>query len=229
MARNLHMACDSSKMKISKRLLKVAEMVKYTTMVDIGTDHGLLPIYMVRQGMVRRALATDVNPGPLARATENIAAMDLTDYIKTQLCDGLDGVNALEYETCVITGMGGNLIIDILRRNLAAAHCFKQIVVSPQRDVADVRRFLHQNGFCISDEELIEEKGKFYNILDISSGNEVAYDEKGYVFGKILLEKKSETMKKFVGVEIEKIRKIGRNELDGYLELCLEAMECLLK
>ena len=223
------MACEPAKIKISKRLLKVAEMVRYSAVVDVGTDHGLLPIYMARQGMISRALATDVNSGPLARAAENIAAAGLGGHVETQLCDGLDGVNSLEYETCIITGMGGNLIINILQRNLEIAHGFKQIIASPQRDVADVRGFLHQNGFCINDEELIEEKGKFYNILDISSGNEASYDGKGYVFGKILLEKRSDVMKEFVKLEIEKVRKIGRSKLDGYLQLCLEAMECLLK
>ncbi|MCL2376568.1 MAG: class I SAM-dependent methyltransferase [Defluviitaleaceae bacterium] len=214
-------------MKISKRLQKIAEMVKYPAMVDIGTDHGLLPIYMARQGMVGCALATDVNPGPLERAMENIAAAGLAGCVKVQLCDGLEGVCPQKYETCVIAGMGGGLIIDILQRNLEAAHGFKQIIASPQRDVADVRRFLHQSGFCINDEDIIEEKGKFYNILDISSGIEEAYDEKGYVFGKILLQKKSDTMKRYVGAEVEKVRKIGRGELEGYLQLCLEVMGCL--
>ena len=222
-------------MKISKRLQKIALMVKFPTLADIGTDHAHLPVYLVRSGKLHKALATDINPAPLARALDNIAAAGLSDYIKTRLCDGLDGVNPQEYETCVISGMGGGLIIDILRQNLGLAHDFKQIILSPQRDVADVRIFLHQNGFCVKDEDIIEEKDKFYNVLDIAAGSEVAYDEKGYIFGEKLLEKNSEVFKKFIAAEIKKTKNIIRgltnqstrkNELERYLQLCLEVTEC---
>jgi len=229
MARDLHMANKASEIRISHRLQAIAGMVKYPSMVDIGTDHGLLPIYMAQQGLISCALATDLNFGPLERARKNIIAAKLTNCIKTQLCNGLDDVNSLEYETCVIAGMGGGLIIDILQQNMVAAHRFKQILLSPQRDVADVRRFLHQNRFCIDNEELIEEKGKFYNIMDVSSGSEAPYDEKGYVFGKILLQKESEVFRNFVNAEVDKVKKIKRDEVEKYLQLCLEVIKCLQK
>ena len=216
-------------MKISKRLQKIAEMVKYPFVADIGTDHAHLPVYMLRNGLAIRALATDVNPGPLERAKENIADSWLSDFIEARLCDGLDGVNPDHWETCIISGMGGGLIIDILRKNLTTAQGFKQLLLSPQRDVRDVRVFLHQNGFRIDDEVLLDEKGKFYNILDVSPCNEVSYDEKGYVFGEILLRKKCEVLKKFVSLEIEKIKKIGRSELEEHLQLHEEVLAWLSK
>jgi tRNA (adenine22-N1)-methyltransferase len=201
-------------------------MVKYSTVADIGTDHGHLPVFMVQNGMVHKVLATDVNPGPLACARRNIAAEGLEDFVLTSLCDGLDGVNPAEYAACVISGMGGRLTIDILQRNMDCARSFKQLVLSPQRDVSDVRLFLHQRGFRIDDEEILEEKGKFYNILDVSFGFQTPYDEKGYIFGEILLRKRSETFKRFVEKEISKISKINRSEQERYLQLCEEVLAC---
>ena len=216
-------------MKRTKRLQKIAEMVKHDTVADIGTDHAYLPIYLVQRGMAK-VLATDVNPGPLASARRNIVDYGpIMGQVSTQLCDGLDDVNPAHWKTCVISGMGGGLIIDILRKNLAVAQGFRQLLLSPQRDVGDVRIFLHQNGFRIDDEVFLEEKGKFYNILDVSPGIEAPYDEKGYAFGKILLDKKCEVLKKFVSLEIEKIKKIGRDELEKHLQLHEEVLAWLSK
>ncbi|MDR2184014.1 MAG: class I SAM-dependent methyltransferase [Clostridiales bacterium] len=214
-------------MKISKRLQKIAEMVKYPTVADIGTDHGHLPIYLAQRGSADKLLATDANAGPLGRARRNIAEAGLSHRVQTRLCDGLDGVNPAEYAACVISGMGGGLIINILRQNLPRAQNFRQLLLSPQRDVACVRRFLHQCGFRIDDEEMLEEKGVFYNILDASPGNEAPYDEKGYVFGDVLLRKRPDALKIFVKSELEKARKIERRDFQEYLQLCEEALRCL--
>ena len=205
-------------------------MVKYDTVADIGTDHGHLPVYLVQKGLAAKVLATDVNPGPLAVAERNIIDCGpVMGEVSTCLCDGLDGVNSAIYETCIISGMGGGLIIGILQKNLAVAQGFKQLLLSPQRDVKDVRIFLHQNGFRIDDEVMLEEKGKLYNILDVSIGRDATYDEKGYVFGEILLRKKCAVLKNFVNTEIEKIKKIGRSELEEYLQLHEEVLAWLSK
>ena len=215
-------------MKISKRLQKIAEMVKYPTVVDIGTDHAHLPIYMVENGLAIKVLATDVNPGPLASAGRNIVdSGPIAGRVSTRLCDGLDGIDPAEYEACVISGMGGGLIINIILQNIESSRGFKQLVLSPQRDVGDMRRFLHQNSFRIDDEEMLEEKGMTYNILDVSPGYQAPYDEKGYIFGEVLLQKKPDTLKKFVQSEIKKVKKIGRIEFQKYLQLCEEVLNYL--
>ena len=223
-------------MTISSRLKLIAEMVKTPTVADIGTDHGHLPIYLVKSGKVIRALAADINPGPLDGAKKNISHWELEDFVETRLCDGLCGINPEEYTTCVIAGMGGLLIMDILRKNLPQAQGFKQLLLSPQRDVRALRVFLHKNNFRITDEELIAEHGKYYNILDAAKGHEPAYDEKGYMFGRKLIEKRSPALKQMVAAEIFKTNSIltglnGHNvrkaELELYLQHCKEVLACL--
>lgn len=61
-------------MEISKRLRTVAELVSGRTVADIGTDHGYVPLYLYEQGKIEKALACDINRGPLEKAKENIAS-----------------------------------------------------------------------------------------------------------------------------------------------------------
>ena len=58
-------------MELSKRLQAVADLVTPGyTIADVGTDHAYIPIYLVEKGIVQRAVAMDINEGPLDRATD---------------------------------------------------------------------------------------------------------------------------------------------------------------
>ena len=59
------------------------------SMADIGTDHGYLPIYLVQEGRARRAIACDVNDGPLTRAREDVSSSGLSRQIGLRLGGGL--------------------------------------------------------------------------------------------------------------------------------------------
>ena len=222
-------------MKITPRLHAIATIVKYRYVADIGTDHGYLPIYLLAAKKATQILATDINNMPLQRARNNIAANHLSNRVQTMLTDGLENI-PLGYETCIIAGMGGGLIVDIIGKNLETARSFKQLILSPQRDVPYVRNFLHANGFRIDDEEIVKDAGKFYNIMDCFVGQELPYDKKGYIFGKILIKKKSPLLKELIDAEERKLNKIickldvyntRRQKLEEYLECCREAKECL--
>ena len=97
-------------MDISKRLQAVAGLVTRRSMADIGTDHGYVPLYLYEQRKIDRALACDLNKGPLEKAKENIAAMGAGGAIETRLGSGLLPVHTGEVESAVIAGMGGMLI-----------------------------------------------------------------------------------------------------------------------
>ena len=77
-------------MQLSKRLSAVAEFVTPGgCLVDVGTDHGYVPIALLEQKKISSAIAMDVNRGPLERAREHIAQYQMGDYIETRLSDGL--------------------------------------------------------------------------------------------------------------------------------------------
>ena len=103
-------------MELSKRLTAVASLVtEGASVADIGTDHGYIPIYLVKQQIAEKAIALDINRGPLERARLHITGHGLKDRIETRLSDGLANVVPGEVDTMVAAGMGGALIIKILK------------------------------------------------------------------------------------------------------------------
>jgi tRNA (adenine22-N1)-methyltransferase len=215
--------------RLSPRLQKIADMVKHPTLLDVGSDHAYLPIYLLKMGRISFALATDIAKGPLGRGRLNADKAGFGDKIDFLLADGLSGIEAGAYETCVIAGMGGENIISILRDNPKAAKNFKQLILSPQRNAPDVRRFLHEEGYEINDEAMVADGGKFYNILecvaDMRTRNARPYSQTDYTFGQILIEQKSPVLKEYLQKEIKKIQNISQQQ--EYLKLCKDVLECL--
>ena len=102
-------------MKLSERLELVLSFVEPgESAADVGTDHGHVPVELVRRMIVKKAVAMDVRKGPLSRATENIALAGLSAKIETRLSDGVAKLQPGEADSVVIAGMGGELIIKIL-------------------------------------------------------------------------------------------------------------------
>ena len=77
-------------MQLSLRLSAIAEMVtEGNRLVDVGCDHGYLPVYLIFEKKIPQAIAADVGKGPLSRAKEHIHQYGLDNYIETRLSDGL--------------------------------------------------------------------------------------------------------------------------------------------
>ncbi|MDR2903392.1 MAG: class I SAM-dependent methyltransferase [Clostridiales bacterium] len=195
-------------MELSQRLKTIAAQVRHRTVADIGTDHGYIPVYLVESGRIDKAAACDIKKGPWSRAKETIDRHGLADRIDLRLGGGLSCVAPGEFETCVIAGMGGMLIIDILKESIDCAHAFRQIVLQPQLDVPDIRKFLHTEGFKIDKEEMVLEEHKYYNILSCSPGADEKYSEKETLFGKILLEQKDAVLKSSILRKVQQIEEI---------------------
>ena len=102
-------------MELSKRLEMVAGLVTQERIADIGTDHGYVPIYLYKQGRIKKAYACDVRKGPLEKCRKNIALYGAEDVIETRLGSGLTPLRPGEAETAIMAGMGGMLIVHILQ------------------------------------------------------------------------------------------------------------------
>ena len=119
-------------MKLSERLELVLSFVEPgESAADVGTDHGHVPVELVRRTIAKKAVAMDVRKGPLSRATENIALAGLADKIETRLSDGVAKLLPGEADSVVIAGMGGELIIKILENGRHMWDSVKQWVLSP--------------------------------------------------------------------------------------------------
>ena len=148
---------------LSERLRAVTQLVtKGNRVADIGCDHAYTSIYLVEKGIAPCAIAMDINAGPIERAKENVALYGLTDKIVVRRSDGVKELSADEADTLLITGMGGLLMKKILSDKPEVTVAAKELVLQPQSEVEELRRFLHSIGFVITAEQMRKEDGKFY-------------------------------------------------------------------
>lgn len=184
-------------MQLSLRLSAIADMVtEGNRLVDVGCDHGYLPVYLVQNGKIPAAIAMDVRKGPLSRAQEHIRQYGLEEYIKTRLSDGLGAIEAGEGDTLVIAGMGGPLMERILTDGASVRDSFSELILQPQSDIPHFRRFIQNEGWEIVEENMIEEEGKFYPMMRVQKAQmpliEKRKSDLSYsleeAFGKFLLD-----------------------------------------
>ena len=153
---------------LTKRLQSVADMVTIGNRVcDVGCDHGYVSIYLVKNEISPLAIAMDVRPGPLSQAEKNIKAFRAESKVQTRLSDGLDKLEFGEADTIVIAGMGGPLMRDIIVRGLDVAKSVSELVLQPQSEIPEFRRFLKTNGFITTAEDMVYEDGKFYPMMTV--------------------------------------------------------------
>lgn len=203
--------------KLSKRMKAVAAMVtKGNVVADIGTDHGYVPIALIQQKKIPRAIAMDINKGPLKHATEHIAMCQLEDYIETRLSDGVESLKVKEADSIVIAGMGGELVIHILTQGEEVCREAKELILQPQSELRRVRRFLRENKYKIIDEDMILEEGKYYPMMKVIPVEEDPFWEgmpKHIVapcdmYGPILLKNGNPTLRKFLVKQHKQLTKI---------------------
>lgn len=148
---------------LSKRLLMLADMVTPgNRLVDVGCDHGFLPVYLVREGICPEAIAMDVREGPLEAAKRHVEEFGLGDYIEVRLSDGLAEYRSGEADTMVCAGLGGRLMERILRDDLDKAKQLRELILQPQSELPQFRAFLEDTGFVVTDEDAVLEDGKYY-------------------------------------------------------------------
>lgn len=194
---------------LSVRMQAVADMVSPgSRLADIGTDHGFVPIELVRSGCCPCAIAADVRIGPLSHASANIAEYGLDDRIKTRLSDGLKNIRPGEADAVVIAGMGGMLMIRILEEGEETVRAVKELILQPQSDIPEVRKWLHKNDLCIIREQMVYDMGKYYFIMKAVNGKDVTYDEADDRYGRLLLEEGSEVLAAYLAAESEKYQSI---------------------
>ena len=153
-------------MKLSLRLQALVSFADpCRCLADIGTDHGYVPIQMLKTGKASAALACDVRPGPLERARKNVEEAALSDRIKTRLGSGLEVLEPGEADEIVIAGMGGLLIREILEKGRPVLKTCEKLILSPHTDADVVRAYLYETGFFLTDETMVKEDEKFYVFL----------------------------------------------------------------
>jgi tRNA (adenine22-N1)-methyltransferase len=149
--------------RLPPRLMAVAGQVPACARVlDIGTDHAWLPIWLVRNGRCQAAVAIDNKEGPLRAAKSHILEAGLDDRIQVLQSNGLENVQTGPDDVLVLAGLGGYEIMDIL--GSSRLEC-KAIIIQAQKTLPGLRSWLSGHGYEITAEKLVRENGRFYVIL----------------------------------------------------------------
>ncbi|UVI32156.1 tRNA (adenine(22)-N(1))-methyltransferase [Paenibacillus spongiae] len=220
--------------KLSKRLQTIADRVSAGSRVaDIGSDHALLPVYLIQSGQIPSAIAGELNAGPCDAARKQTADAGLTGQISVRQGDGLSVLQPGEADTVTIAGMGGSLMAEILEGGYHSGKLagVQELVLQPNVGEDIVRRWLVRRGWVLTDEAIIEEDGRIYEVLravsvaDAEIRNIVVYDlsavplqtmdsyvKAGWLYrmGPHLLRKPSGLLMKKWELEHQKLERIRR-------------------
>lgn len=168
-------------MKLSKRLEKIASLVPNGySLGDIGSDHGLLVSYVVKNNIVPFAFASDNKKGPYERLKKN-----LENYpnVRVSLSSGLESLPE-NIDTVSITGMGGDLVSTILKEGQNRLKNVKFLLLGPHGNESLVRKTIDELGFKI-DKETIVFEDHYYQLILCSRGHN-DYSLLDYEFGPVL-------------------------------------------
>lgn len=190
---------------LSNRLLMVADLaVPCEKVFDIGTDHCYLPVYLVQKGICKAAVATDIKEGPVRIAKRNVRLFGMEKHIDVFVADGM---NHVEEGCCVIiAGMGADVIVDILKKDMDSAKSCEWLILQCQSKTERLRAFLWDNGFAIEEEALINDRDKIYNAFRASyTGINRPYTETDTIASEILAKRHHPLLPGYVSGYIKKL------------------------
>jgi tRNA (adenine22-N1)-methyltransferase len=209
------------RVSISARLTALAQMVTPGNKVcDVGCDHGLLDIYLVQQHISPYVIAMDVREGPLGNAAKHVSLYDMSDYIETRLSDGLHALEQGEAATIICAGMGGRLMERILREGRKSAATAQELILQPQSEIPQFRRFLREEGYCIFRENMIEENGKYYSLMKVKgTGKAIPQPQPLFdTFGPLLLSERNTVLYGYLRQQEAKGEALLRTLEDAYTD-----------
>ena len=239
-------------MEISKRLSVIVNMIdKGSSIADIGTDHAYVPIEAVKKGISTRAIASDINKGPIEKARDNVKRNGLDNKIECRLGPGFSTIKPGEVQGGIIAGMGGNLIRDIIEEDIEVFKKMNFLIAQPTQNPEIFRKYVYDSGYEIIDEELCFDEGIYYEYIKIKntpckkdkikdSQNIKTLDDIDYEISSNLLNKKHELIGDYIEFKIEKYKNIfsyikedtessvrRRVELKSKIEKMEEMLRCL--
>ena len=189
---------------LSSRLQAIHDMLPKGVIADIGSDHGKLMIALFKSGKLIKGYAVENNKGPYQRLVKALEEAELIDKIIPLFSDGIEDIPP-EVKHIVLAGMGGDLIIDILKKHPEKLKLISTIVVDAHGAVAKVREEISKMGFAIAEEKMIKEDDKYYEIIKFIRADIANYSDQDLEFGPILRTEKSAVFKEKYIHRIEEI------------------------
>jgi tRNA (adenine22-N1)-methyltransferase len=178
---------------LSMRLERVAAHVPAgARLADIGSDHGYLPVALMRRGAIASAVAGEVAITPFLSAQRTVRENDLDQHITVRLANGLAAIQSQDAITAVsICGMGGETIRDILESGKAYLSGEERLILQPNGGEQPLRQWLMDNGYRIHFEELLQENRFYYEIIVAERDGPVVYCAEQLYFGPLQMQARS--------------------------------------
>lgn len=192
---------------LDARLSRVAGMVPACkTCADIGADHGFLSAWLLGEGRVERMHICDISAPSLDKARRLFAGDPLEARARFAVGDGLEKVTE-PLDACVISGMGGETIMGILERGYEVIRS-ATLVLQPNVDADEVREYLYDNGFAVTDEDLIFDGKWWYSLIKAEPCADAI--RPGYaemLAGPVLLERRHELLPRYAQRQVRILQK----------------------
>ena len=196
---------------LSERLKAIYKMVPKGIAADIGADHGKLIIALFEGGVITHGYAVENKKGPYDRLVKALKEKDLLDDIVPLFSDGIKDIPETVH-TVIIAGMGGNLIIDILKKYPKKTQQIQTLIIDAHTCTPKVREEVSKLGFVIADEKMVREDDKFYEIIKFIRADVAFYGENDIEFGPILRTEKSAAFKEKYEGRISEIDNLLKNK-----------------
>ena len=197
------------------RLYEIIKLIDNgKSVIDIGTDHGLVPLYLAKNSISADILATDIS-APSLKKLEDKLDDELRKNIKTKVTDGFKGIEAKENQIAIIAGMGGNTIIEIIDDSLEFAKNLDYLILESNIATETLRNYLNDNDFFIERDFLTFENKKYYDILKVSYGKKQDLSLSELYYGYENIENKSQLLKEKLAIEREKNLSFRKDIVDN--------------
>ena len=195
---------------LSKRLETIFKMVPKGIAADVGADHGKLMIALFENGVVTHGYAIENKKGPYNRLVKALTEKGIENDIVPLFSDGVKDLPS-SVHTVIIAGMGGNLIVDILKKYPQKTKQIDTLIVDAHNAIPKVREEVSKMGFIIADEKMVREDDIFYEIIKFVRADVAFYGENDLEFGPILRNEKCATFKEKYQNRINEINKLLLN------------------
>ncbi|MEB0077280.1 tRNA (adenine(22)-N(1))-methyltransferase TrmK [Pseudomonas sp. CCI3.2] len=178
---------------LSMRLERVAANVPAgARLADIGSDHGYLPVALMRRGAISTAVAGEVALTPFRSAERTVRESDLEQRITVRLASGLEAIEPEDGITAIsMCGMGGETIRDILDSGKARLSGQERLILQPNGGEQPLRQWLMDNGYQILCEEVLRENRFDYEIIVAERAGPVMYTAEELYFGPLQMQTRS--------------------------------------
>jgi tRNA (adenine22-N1)-methyltransferase len=146
---------------LSKRLSMILSMVEpCEVLCDVGSDHGYLALAVLKKGLAKDVIATDLRHKPLQHTQKTFAQANVFEHISYFLSDGIHQVNTSP-KTVVICGMGADLILKIIKQDIDRFKIMTQIITQANTRLHYLRKEMASLGFEMTEEKIAKD-GFFY-------------------------------------------------------------------